>query len=283
MGLLNMGKNEGTQILQLFGRGVRLKGKNLSLKRESELAKYHIRALQTISIFGLNASYMNNFLRNIEKETPEYKEYPVEIKFNRQSEWEGKILTLKKDEEHNFKDHLIVLEYVEDIADRIKIDLRNKVMVAVSGFNNQIAENREEYKGNLLKEFFDFIDIEDLVDEAKRYCLLKGFTNLIVDRNAVINVIKNLKSNSILTQKGQFGIEAGINGRIQKIAETVVKDYIGKYYSDKEKDSLTKNLSVDMLDYDKYPDVFPENKKMIIKAPKEYQKIVDELMEDINQ
>jgi hypothetical protein len=33
MGLLNIGKGEGPQIIQLFGRGVRLKGKNLSLKR----------------------------------------------------------------------------------------------------------------------------------------------------------------------------------------------------------------------------------------------------------
>ncbi|AHN72166.1 hypothetical protein CF65_01927 [Aggregatibacter actinomycetemcomitans HK1651] len=33
MGLLNMGKGEGSQIIQLFGRGVRLKGENFSLKR----------------------------------------------------------------------------------------------------------------------------------------------------------------------------------------------------------------------------------------------------------
>jgi len=29
-----MGRDEGPQIIQLFGRGVRLKGKNYSLKRE---------------------------------------------------------------------------------------------------------------------------------------------------------------------------------------------------------------------------------------------------------
>ena len=34
MGLINMGKGEGPQIIQLFGRGVRLKGKDYSLKRE---------------------------------------------------------------------------------------------------------------------------------------------------------------------------------------------------------------------------------------------------------
>ena len=33
MGLLHVGKNEGPLIIQLFGRGVRLKGANMSLKR----------------------------------------------------------------------------------------------------------------------------------------------------------------------------------------------------------------------------------------------------------
>ena len=35
MGLLNVGKSEGSQIIQLFGRGVRLKGYKFSLKRSS--------------------------------------------------------------------------------------------------------------------------------------------------------------------------------------------------------------------------------------------------------
>ncbi|MCD8502977.1 MAG: DEAD/DEAH box helicase family protein, partial [Bacillaceae bacterium] len=37
MGLMNMGRSEGSQIIQLFGRGVRLKGHNFGLKRSSAL------------------------------------------------------------------------------------------------------------------------------------------------------------------------------------------------------------------------------------------------------
>lgn len=36
MGLMNVGKGEGAQIIQLFGRGVRLKGYDLSLKRSGK-------------------------------------------------------------------------------------------------------------------------------------------------------------------------------------------------------------------------------------------------------
>ena len=37
MGLMNVGKSEGSEIIQLFGRGVRLKGFGMCLKRSSQI------------------------------------------------------------------------------------------------------------------------------------------------------------------------------------------------------------------------------------------------------
>ena len=37
MGLMNVGQGEGAQIIQLFGRGVRLKGHCMSLKRSGKI------------------------------------------------------------------------------------------------------------------------------------------------------------------------------------------------------------------------------------------------------
>ena len=37
MGLMNVGKSEGSEIIQLFGRGVRLKGYGMCLKRSSQI------------------------------------------------------------------------------------------------------------------------------------------------------------------------------------------------------------------------------------------------------
>ena len=67
MGLMNIGKTEGAQIIQLFGRGVRLKGYNTSLKRSSAglpdgiKPPRHIRVLETLGIFGIRADYMAQF------------------------------------------------------------------------------------------------------------------------------------------------------------------------------------------------------------------------------
>jgi len=66
MALMNIGKSEGSQIIQLFGRGVRFKGENLSLKRENNPDK-NLKVLQTLYIFGLNANYISYFLNTILK------------------------------------------------------------------------------------------------------------------------------------------------------------------------------------------------------------------------
>jgi len=75
MGLLNVGKGAGPQIIQLFGRGVRLKGKNMSLKRSSALAletgeklPQGISHLENLTIFGWNANYIQTFRKFIEAE-----------------------------------------------------------------------------------------------------------------------------------------------------------------------------------------------------------------------
>ena len=68
MGLMNVGRGEGAQIIQLFGRGVRLKGYDLSLKRSGKTKlpegverPKHIDILETLGVFGIQADYMAQF------------------------------------------------------------------------------------------------------------------------------------------------------------------------------------------------------------------------------
>ena len=75
MGLMNVGKGEGAQIIQLFGRGVRLKGYDLSLKRSGKAdlpegieRPKHIAVLETLGIFGIHADYMAQFRDFLEEE-----------------------------------------------------------------------------------------------------------------------------------------------------------------------------------------------------------------------
>jgi len=76
IGLMRMGKNEGTQIIQLFGRGVRLRGYRMSLRRSSVLSvkptpPKNLRQVETLQVFGVKATYMNTFRDWIFSEVPE--------------------------------------------------------------------------------------------------------------------------------------------------------------------------------------------------------------------
>ena len=77
MGLLNIGRQEGSQIIQFFGRGVRLRGKGFSLKRSAALDgthPEHMRLLETLNIFAVRANYMAQFRDYLEKEGVETEE-----------------------------------------------------------------------------------------------------------------------------------------------------------------------------------------------------------------
>lgn len=89
MGLLNMGTGAGPQIIQLFGRGVRLKGRGFTLKRTppGERPKgLHLAQLETLNIFGVKATYMADFKKYLREEgvtpTDELLELDFPIRHN---------------------------------------------------------------------------------------------------------------------------------------------------------------------------------------------------------
>jgi hypothetical protein len=82
IGLMHIGKSEGTQIIQLFGRGVRLRGYGMSLRRSTVLTKkprppQNIRIVETLQVFGVKADYMARFKDWIFSEVPEAQERQV--------------------------------------------------------------------------------------------------------------------------------------------------------------------------------------------------------------
>lgn len=73
LGMLNVGKSEGAQIIQLFGRGVRLKGYRWSLKRSSyvslpKLPPDGILELELLNVFGVSADAMEKFKNDLTAE-----------------------------------------------------------------------------------------------------------------------------------------------------------------------------------------------------------------------
>ena len=137
MGLMNVGRSEGSEIIQLFGRGVRLKGFKYSLKRSSALdTSYNpgpipkgLREIETLNIFGVRADYMDTFRKYLEDEGLPHNEdtyTPIAIPtVNLLGEKRLKIVRLKKG--YDFKKSVVVRP--EDMMKgmKVKVDWTPKV------------------------------------------------------------------------------------------------------------------------------------------------------------
>lgn len=67
LGLLQIGRNAGTQVIQLFGRGVRLAGVGGRLKRAGHVPELgpHPEGIalgETLHVFGVKAEYVQTWL-----------------------------------------------------------------------------------------------------------------------------------------------------------------------------------------------------------------------------
>ena len=113
MGLINFAKGEGSQAIQLFGRGVRLKGYKGMLKRSTCLDDTSVKPLrymncvETLTIFGVKAQYMEDFKKFLEQEGAPTNDDIIEVTLpvvNRYDEVKTKKLrVIKVKDGKNFK------------------------------------------------------------------------------------------------------------------------------------------------------------------------------------
>ena len=167
MGLMNVGRSEGSEIIQLFGRGVRLKGFEYSLKRSSKLDSFYnpgpipngLRGIETLNIFGVRADYMDAFRKYLEDEglpANEENYIPIDIPtINLLGDTKLKVIRLKQG--YDFKKSVVVnpLDIVKDI--KIKLDWTPRVEAMYSS-GTRVRTEVAEYKGTLKKEHLSLLD-----------------------------------------------------------------------------------------------------------------------------
>ncbi|MDK2876622.1 MAG: hypothetical protein PWQ22_1032 [Archaeoglobaceae archaeon] len=289
MCLINMGKGEGPQIIQLFGRGVRLKGKNYSLKRE-EASDYKLKLLQTLFIFGLNADYIKAFLETINKEDVNYREIAIPIKFNRPEAWEEKIYTIKTKEEFDFLKHPLKLDFDENILKNIRIDLRPKITIA-HGLEVQKADTVTD-EVDIPDKYFELLNWDSIYLEILNYKITKGMFNLIVDKEIIKKIATSKKYKISIAESLGLKIEYNGNKHLLRIVSfdgikklhnlvlLVLKDYIQKFYRREEKKKTMDYLEVEPLRRE-HSDMFP--KDIIIKIPMEMVNDIKEVMEQLEK
>jgi len=187
MGLLNIGKSEGSQIIQLFGRGVRLKGRDYSLKRSSFIGSpedhpKYIDLLETLNIFAVEANYMVEFRKYLEREGVDpggYEEIPFPI--HREDDLIGEVLYVPTvpDGKEFAKERYIVLDEREDI--KVNLDLSIRAESMRMGSEGVLTVAAKAGQGRLIEDrYLSILDWTRIHLDLLDYKEAKGFHNLLV-------------------------------------------------------------------------------------------------------
>ena len=190
MGLLNIGRQEGSQIIQLFGRGVRLRGKGFSLKRSAALDgphPEHVSLLETLNIFAVRANYMGQFRQYLEKEgveTEEAVELPLFVWANQEFLRKGLVVPRVPEDRHFGSQAAIVLEPDPDMLP-VRVDMSLKVESIQSGAAGiTMVEGQAGREQPIPQDSLQFVDWERAYLDLLEYKERKGLTNLVVPPDA---------------------------------------------------------------------------------------------------
>jgi hypothetical protein len=189
MGLLNIGRQEGSQIIQLFGRGVRLRGKGFSLKRSAVVGgphPQHVGLLETLNIFAVRANYMGQFRQYLEKEgveTEEALELPLFVWANKEFLRKGLMVPRLSEDRRFASEAAILLE--PDSAVQVAVDMSLKVEAMESGPGGLTRlEGRTGREVPVPEESLQLVDWERAYLDLLEYKERKGLTNLLVPPDA---------------------------------------------------------------------------------------------------
>lgn len=283
MGLMNVGKSEGAQIIQLFGRGVRLKGYDMSLKRSNKThlpegieRPKHIGTLETLGIFGIHAEYMAQFRDFLEDEgvptNDDRKEFLLPVIKNLGTQ-KLKTIRLKKTingvstefgdafrklapiptiTQPNLKDPNEAKQLCEN---RLILNWYPKIQSmksdSLGGGQTDINET------NLSAQHIAFLDIDKIYFELERYKAERGWYNLNITRLDIENLLSNhdwYKLQIPETELTLTSYESDSFGRKirlwEEIAIALLKKYTERYYTFRKREWELPHLEYRVLEGD---------------------------------
>lgn len=240
MGLLNVGRGEGSQVIQLFGRGVRLKGKNMSLKRtealpdSTEEERGQNKRLETLYIFGWNADYIRTFREMLEQEDIG-EAFTVYVKHK--DPWpKDELIIPQKMEDFDLTALTWVLKAEEpgvflDMTPRV-IGLAGTGETAAVTAGQTASVTEVSFKED---KHFDLIDFDKLYGDLITYKSARKYHNVYVPREALGHILRDFCKALMPTQ------DAKNPGLIQEAAVQLMKKYVDRFIRRKEREAEFKN------------------------------------------
>ena len=260
MGLMNVGKGEGAQIIQLFGRGVRLKGYDLSLKRSGktqlpegvERPKY-IDILETLGIFGIHADYMAQFRDFLKEEglptNDDRIEFLLPVIKNLGTQ-RLKTIRLKKTingVSTEFGDAFRKLAPVPTVAppdptsdpsttylqrNQVRLNWYPKIQAMKSGGLVGGDADAAPNETHLTPRHVAFLDLDRLYFELERFKAERGWYNLNLTRQVIEALLADQSWYRLQIPEEELAGDSFEKVRLwEEIAAALLKKYTERYYT----------------------------------------------------
>ena len=239
MGLINIGKKEGSQIIQLFGRGVRLKGLDFCLKRSSELRETdhpeYVEELETLNIFGIKADYMDDFDEYIEEEDVTSSKKTITIKLptiENLARTDLKVILPKKTMPDFKKRERPVFKRETKIRTKVSSDWYGRLDSRTSRFRLH-ADGEERLNCTHLKPIHrSFLDYQNIYFELLAFKKQNAMYNLEISRDAIETLLSQNDWYDLFIPEHMLEFTSFSRVRLwEEIATDLVKRYCQKFYN----------------------------------------------------
>jgi len=243
MCLLNVGTSEGPQIIQLFGRGVRLKGKNNSLKRTSpgDNPPQFLPLLETLNVYGIKANYMLTFKEIIEKE--DVPTHTTEFETKIIEPFPEDLLVLKISKDWDFYQEVFHLEISDNI--RLRLDLRPMGIEIDSQSPGLTQKESIIYDQKIKPEHIQILDWDEIYLDILTYKKLKEYYNLSIKKETLFELMKNPDNYTLLCNEEEVTLtEYSDIKKIKKLVLLLLKKYIDLFYRRKRNASEKENIQL---------------------------------------
>jgi superfamily II DNA or RNA helicase len=260
MGLMNVGATEGSQIIQLFGRGVRLQGYENRLKRSGRVQlpdglerPKHIGFLETLGIFGIHADYMAQFRDFLEDEGLPKNDERIEIMIpviKHLGRVPLKMVRLQKTingMSTEFGDAFRRLAPVPTLTkpdpasdavtqylqkNQVVLNWYPKIQALKSGGLVGGAGESARNETHMRAGHMAFLDLERLYFELERFKAERGWYNLNLSRAAIASLLADQSWYRLQIPADELAFDSFEKVRLwEDIAIALLKKYTERYYT----------------------------------------------------
>lgn len=232
MGLLRIGKGEGSQVIQLFGRGVRLKGKDKSLKRSHAMggAPEWLESLETLYVVGWNADYMQTFRQMLEKEDLARELPPLRVVQHE----EIPLWALVPQTPESF-DPSAEIWVLDDQGPQAIVDLVPQVVTLSSEATSVSEQSGMAGKAVTLlpgePRYSHLLDLDRLYVELLEYKAAKHYANVFIPRESIRRVLASRCEVRMLAE------DIRDPDRVQRAVSRTLKAYLDRFVRLREREA----------------------------------------------